>query len=186
MPRDCPIKETIPKFCVNHCWLVQENDDTCSEVIGLVHFSDLNKHAARLYFYLWLAGIEMGLAQLISKTLGQKKDWLFDYLGKNDKKLSMILRQMEIDERKDAAQNPTGYMDLSDLIKIVGKSDKLHKQLGFISGNKWKEATSGLINLRNCIMHPVRTLVITINELESLKKRHEKMLRLAKCIHSVL
>src|SRR5262249_18259487 len=42
--------------------LVIDDEKECT---GLVHYSDLNRQAARLFLYLWLSGLEMGLAELV-------------------------------------------------------------------------------------------------------------------------
>jgi len=44
------------------------------QVVGLVHVSDVNKHAAKSYFYLWLSALEAGLAKTVR--------WYEAYLGR--------------------------------------------------------------------------------------------------------
>lgn len=66
------------------------------------------------------------------------------------------------------------FMTLSELVKIIGKSPSLREQFGFESRNQFKKASGGLVNLRNKIMHPARTLIHDREDLSKMIDRLER------------
>ena len=142
------------------------------EIVGFVHRSDFNKQAVRTYFYLWISALEMGLAELILRQIPDHDDWI-PLLRKASKKT--------MDDRLDFAKkngvelSAIEYVDLSDLVDIVRKSNstgkELWKALKYESKSKWKDAAGSVVDLRNYIMHPVRTLISDTTSAERLVKR---------------
>ena len=130
------------------------------EVVGLVHRSDFNKQAVRTYLYLWLSALEMGLAEFIRREIPDHDDWI-PLLS--DPRQVNVAGNLYLAQRKKAELVATEYLDLSDLVGVVTKASGLDKEmwriLGYNSKSQWSEATGPLVTLRNCIMHPVRTLV---------------------------
>jgi len=143
-------------------------------VAGLVHRSDLNKHAARTYFYLWLSALEMGLARLVALRL-PGNSWI-ELLRKRARE--KVLDKMECESRRNNSIAPIEYLNLSELVEIIKKNEPLYRELGLNSRSKVKAELGGLVELRNIIMHPVRTLVSDATSMDVLANQ-EKRLRAA-------
>lgn len=142
------------------------------KIVGLVHRSDLNKHPARTYFYLWLSNLEMMLARLVSLRLPSNA-WI-EHLGEHAQ--IQVLGKMEVASRRNNSIDPIEYLDLSNLVRIIAKSKVLYGELGFDSRSKLEDGLGGLVALRHDIMHPVRTLVSDTESMDVLTNR-EKTLR---------
>lgn len=142
------------------------------KVVGLVHRSDLNKHPARTYFYLWLSSLEMMLARLVSLRLPSNA-WI-EHLGEQAQ--IRVLGKMEFESRRNNSIDPIEYLDLSNLARIIAKNQIIYTELGFDSRNRLEDEIGGLVDLRHDIMHPVRTLVSDAESMGVLANR-EKTLR---------
>ena len=142
------------------------------KVVGLVHRSDLNKHPARTYFYLWLSSLEMMLARLVSLRLPSNA-WI-EHLGEQAQ--IRVLDKMKFESRRNNSIDPIEYLDLSNLVRIIAKNQIIYTELGFDSRNRLEDEIGGLVDLRHDIMHPVRTLVSDAESMGVLANR-EKTLR---------
>lgn len=151
-------------------------------VVGLIHRSDLNKHPARTYFYLWLASLEMGLARLVALRL-PTNDWI-ELLGEQAQIL--VLGKMQVERRRNNSIAPIEYLDLSDLAGIVAKNRDLQQELGFAARSKVKDEIGGLVQLRHSIMHPVRTLVSDAASLHELACREQRLRALTLTVQGIL
>ena len=140
-------------------------------VAGLVHRSDLNKHAARTYFYLWLSALEMGLARLVALRL-PGNSWI-ELLRKRVRE--KVLDKMECESRRNNSIAPIEYLNLSELVEIIEKNEPLYRELGLNSRSKVKAELGGLVELRHTIMHPVRTLVSDVTSMDVLAHRERKL-----------
>jgi len=142
-----------------------------NKVTGLVDRSDLNKHPARAYFYVWLSSLEMELARFID-TRRPKNSWI----GLLSKKTQIqVLGNTEYERRRGNNTPPIEYLDLSDLTMIIAKNEALRCELGFSSREKFNKHVGGLIDLRQTIMHPVRTLVSDADSMDTLVKREKRL-----------
>ena len=110
------------------------------KVVGLVHRSDLNKHPARTYFYLWLSALEMGLARLIELRL--PGDTWIEFL--RDQAQIEVLGKMEFESRRNNSIAPIEYLNLSELVEIIKKNEFLYSELGFNSRSKVEAEIGGL------------------------------------------
>lgn len=156
-PKECPPtkssakpSEVLRELVGPAARLVVEGD----QVVGLVHQSDLNKHAARAYFYLSLSAAEVGLAALIQSHYG-KREWMKFLRSRGRKKIRNRIAQ---DGANRMDLNPIEYADLPDLIHLVRHADLL-SVLGFERKPDWDREVAGLDKLRNAVMHPVRRLI---------------------------
>ena len=140
-------------------------------VVGLVHRSDLNKHPARTYFYLWLSSLEMMLARLVSLRLPSNA-WI-EHLGEQAQ--IRVLGKMEFESRRNNSIDPIEYLDLSNLVRIIAKNEIIYTELGFDSRNGLEDEIGGLVDLRHDIMHPVRTLVSDAESMSVLANREETL-----------
>ena len=58
---------------------------------------------------------------------------------------------------------------------IIAKNEALRCELGFSSREKFNKHVGGLIDLRQTIMHPVRTLVSDADSMDTLVKREKRL-----------
>lgn len=173
IPKICEtqiISKVFELLCPRDCIFVEDENG----IAGLIHRSDLNKQGVRIYFYLWLSAAEIGLAQIIERAK-INSDAIINCLKKGDKK------RFKIDRENDRNLNPIEYCDFSALINMVTR-EKMWKSLGFTSGNKWKEATSGLVDLRIVTMHPVRKLVKNSSDSSDIEKLNKRDLKVKSLI----
>ena len=140
-------------------------------VVGLVHRSDLNKHPARTYFYLWLSALEIGLARLVELRL-PGDTWIKSL---RDQAQIRVLGKMEFESRRNNSISPIQYLDLSDVVEIIKKNKSLYRELGFNSPSEVQSKLGGLVDLRHDIMHPVRTLVSDAESMSRLASRDGRL-----------
>ena len=175
-----PLMKGLEVLCDKPSCLVRENRST----VGLVHRSDFNKQAVRSQFYLWLAALEMGLAEFILRELPDHDDWIT--LLRDSRQVS-VAGNLYLAQRKNARMAATEYVELADLVCIVTNSDRvgkgLWKNLGYDSKNPWRDHSGSLVDLRHSIMHPVRTV---ISDSASAKRLIECDTLLKLLVHRVL
>lgn len=141
-------------------------------IMGLLHRSDFNKQAVRTYFYLWLSALEMGMAEFILREFPDHNDWipLLREAGKE-----RMAGHLDLAKKMDAELSAIEYVELSDLADVVKNSNLLGKELWkalkYESKSKWDKAIGRVIDLRNKIMHPVRTLVFDTKSAKQLVER---------------
>lgn len=161
----------LPLLETKSCVFVKEND----EVIGLIHKSDLNKQAMRIYFYLWIAALEMGLATIVKSKYELPGEWVTLL---SLKKQRSILKGYIFAKKRNLDANPIEQAELSDLVKVIQKNEVIRCLLGFPKTKDWKDATGNLIDLRNRIMHPTRTLIDIDCGVEDLISRENNLKKL--------
>lgn len=141
------------------------------KVVGLVHRSDLNKHPARTYFYLWLSALEIGLARLVELRL-PGDTWIESL---RDQAQIWVLGKMKFESLRNNSISPIEYLDLSNVVEIIEKNEFLYCELGFNSRSEVKSELGGLVDLRHDIMHPVRTLVSDAASMNTLANREKRL-----------
>lgn len=153
------------------CIFVMRDD----KVVGLIHSSDLNKQAMRIYFYLWIAALEMGLATIVKSKYELPGEWVTLL---SLKKQRSILKGYIFAKKRNLDANPIEQAELSDLVKVIQKNEVIRCLLGFPKTKDWKDATGNLIDLRNRIMHPTRTLIDIDCGVEDLISRENNLKKL--------
>ena len=127
------------------------------EITGFVTVSDFNKQPARAYLYMLLATVEIGLADLLRRRFSTDQTQLLAFLSDDAR------QDVEEHYRADRALNLEGdfvsYLEFSQLLRIVGKHPSVRDGLGYRSRNAWDAEVGSIVDLRNEVMHPVRTLV---------------------------
>ncbi|UCG31650.1 MAG: CBS domain-containing protein [Phycisphaerales bacterium] len=137
----------------DRCVLVFDaNDD---RFCGLVHFSDLNKHAVRTNVYLWISALEMGLAELIHRRCPDFRQWLGIL---EERRQITILGRYEYERQRHIELDPLEGAELSDLLKIVRSIPVLLEPLG-LTKSQLDRKTGHLVKMRHAAMHPVRSLI---------------------------
>ncbi len=165
---DAPFRDLLR--CMNRKFLfVLEGN----RLTGFVTPSDANRQEARSYFYLLLADVEVGLADLVRGH--------FKPVGSAMKELSEPCRK-EVDARmaKDCDQNldadVVSYFLFSDLLNVINKTKPLRLRFGY---NGWKSATGSLAGLRNWVMHPARSGVTSAYSAEKLIEFDDRLTELS-------
>ncbi len=142
---------------------------------ALVTISDLNRHAFRSHLYPLFAELEVQLAELIERTYDDPWEWL-EWTGE-DAKVTHVGRWI-LEQRNGVDTSPVTGCTLTDLLRVVSGSDKLRGMLGGISKNKFKDCTGSFPGLRNQIMHPVRPLILELDDVSKLRTRLSQVLEL--------
>jgi len=115
----------------------------------IITAADLNKRVAKEMMFSLLADLENTFAEIIEQECPDSQS-LFSEISPPTigrwKKAGVGGIQMHITE----------YMNLSEMQKVTGKSEELRSHLGFDSRNQFDKQMSGIIDLRNRIMHANR------------------------------
>jgi len=160
------LPEVIDRLVLQPAHLVGHGE----AVVGLIHRSDLNKHAVRVALYTKITLLEMGLARIVEEHL-HMDDWIGCLRETSQIK---VLGRREVDRLKNNEISTIQYVDLSDLVDIVGKTN-LWEKLSYPSKKRWEKEAKGLVELRHSIMHPVRSLVFDEESLADLRSREERL-----------
>lgn len=123
-------------------------------ISGLVTTADLDKQAARAFFYVLLVSVEVACAELVRDNYGQQEDALAKI--SNERGQRVLGRYSEALEHNTEA-DLVAYMELADLLTIIRKTHSALVPLG-VSGTKWEDITGFLPNFRHNVVHPVRSL----------------------------
>ena len=76
-----------------------------------------------------------------------------------------LLRRMERDRAGAGHGDIVSYLNFKHLLRIFEKDRALRMELGKYESNKWNSMTKPLGELRNEVMHPVTTLVGSVDDL---------------------
>lgn len=124
----------------------------------IITLPDVNKRPVRTLCYQLLMQLETRLSDMIQDRYCSEE--LFGDL--NHRTLG-LWKQDEINDNK---VHIAEHMGIGDIKKIVRKDAEMVDELGFDSKNKFKSQLSGIVELRNKVMHPTRTLAHDMDHLE--------------------
>lgn len=119
---------------------------------GIVTVADLNKRRVKEMLYPAIATFEHTLADLI--TLHYPNSDVPESDVSDD-----AFDRWQTAKEQDLETHIVDHMSLSDIVKVVRNTDDLRLICGFDSKNQYDNSVGGLINLRNKVMHPRRTLI---------------------------
>ncbi|MDO4247195.1 MAG: hypothetical protein Q4C89_14340 [Deinococcus sp.] len=156
----------------NSEFLIFKTED---EYSGFFTLSDTNTHRFRSEFYGILAETEIALAKVISNMYNNPWDWIS---GMEEKNQVGILGNWEIAKRKDLEINPINYATFSQMLNIVAKSNEFRQHLGISSKRNFDGNHRNLIEFRNKIMHPVRQLITSREDIKVLRGDYLRLLTL--------
>lgn len=142
---------------------------------GFFTLSDLNRHPVRGALYPLFAELEAELALLIDRSFEDPWDWL--ELVPKDRRAGLI-GYWEISKRDGTDIGPIAGAMLSELGNVIAKHEPLRTRLGFKARREWENVFNGLNEQRHSIMHPVRPLVTSVDELTILVERVDRLLEL--------
>jgi CBS domain-containing protein len=162
------------------CVLVRDPGD--GSVAGLVHYSDLNKHAARSNGYLWISALEMGLALLIHRACPDFEEWLGVL---DERRQVIILGRSEYGRRMGIELDPVEGAELSDLLKAVRSIPRLLELFGYTK-SQFDKKTGHLVKLRNAVMHPVRSAIHSHDDVKRMSRLRSDLTDLLDATYRIL
>lgn len=123
-------------------------------VSGVVSRADLGKPAARTYFYLLLAELEVELTDAL-RARGLSDEDIAEALAESKARERAETRAIELKEQGRFIDF-IACLSLQDLVQVAGKFGlrEVVKQ----SGHSWRKTSNNLSGVRNDVMHPSRKL----------------------------
>lgn len=134
-------------------------------VKGLLTISDLNRHPIRSTLYGLISVLESGLAKLIKNYFSDHWDWIAKL---NEENQVRIIGYWELSKRKGVDIGPLEAAMLSQLIQIISKTKELMDQLSYRSRTEFDKGAGKIPHIRNCVMHPVRPLILDKKDVKKL------------------
>jgi hypothetical protein len=125
--------------------------------IGLVTISDLNRHPVRASLYSVIAGLELELARVVPHLFPDPWSWIE---ALDEPRQVEIVGHWELTRRRGVDVNPVAATTLTQLLRIVARDKAFLARLGLRSRGEFDRQTGHIATLRNCVMHPVRPLVL--------------------------
>lgn len=119
---------------------------------GIVTVADLNKRRVKEMLYPAVATFEHTLADLITDHYPDSN------VPEDDVKAEAFNRWEQAKDR-DMETHIVEHMNLGDIVSVVRNTDALRTICGFDSKSQYHKAIGGLVDLRNKVMHPRRTLI---------------------------
>ncbi len=134
-------------------------------IVGLVSVANLNSRQVNFYLFALICEFESRLARLVRLNLSE--DALKVKLD------SQACENFERDIAQGFENDIVQYLYLSQLINIV-RTEDLYESIGYTSRTNFEKLNS-LNELRNQVMHPVRSLVTDRASLNKLWQRIERL-----------
>lgn len=125
-------------------------------IAGVITPSDLNRQAARTYFYLLLADFEIRLADVI-RTEFLDPDVVLSLVGEETR--VEITRRHTVAQAGEVDSDLVAAMDLSDLVNIGARSAPVRSAFGTGSRTGWEDIAGPLCEFRNQVMHLARPML---------------------------
>jgi hypothetical protein len=166
--------------------VVQESDASeyghAEWVHGLVTISDLNKHPVRATLYALMLIVESGLARIVQHQFPEPWDWVKTLSEENQVR---VLCYWELSKRKGVDVGPIAATTLSQLLQVVARDKDILSKLHYQSRQDFESRTGSIPGLRNCVMHPVRPIILDAVDVLSTHKTVSALLDLRSRIQSI-
>jgi hypothetical protein len=160
------LSNLLSAMCSESSVLVIVDGSNEGNIVGLLTTSDLNKHILRSALYSLLSGVETRLAQFIETNCSDPWDWI-PLLAEEHQ--VQILGYWQFSQRNGVDIGPMAACTLTNLLKIVEKSKILRAKLGYRSSSDAANDFGRIPRLRNSVMHPVRPLIKSRDDVAELK-----------------
>ncbi|MGE3108396.1 MAG: hypothetical protein AB7G11_03755 [Phycisphaerales bacterium] len=168
---DATLDQVLDVIATHRSAIVSDGADGVDA--GFITLSDLNKHSLRSELYPLFAELEAELAAAIEARHVDPWTWL-EFLDKD--KQARLVGYWELSKREGVDIGPLAGTMPSELSRIVERTDPLRRALGFDSKGKWGDFVGGLVELRNGIMHPVRPLFATTQDVADVRQQLARLL----------
>ena len=161
---------------------LQLDEHESAEILhGLVTISDLNRHPVRAALYSVLATLESELARAIPRLFSDPWEWIGTL---SEHHQVSILGYSELTRRKRVDVDPIAAATLSQLLQVVARHKAFLVRLGFRSRKDFEDLTGRIPDLRNCVMHPVRPLVLDQDDVSKTDRTVRAILDLTKRVEN--
>lgn len=140
----------------------------------IITLPDVNKRPVRTLCYQLLMQLETRLAEMIKNRYDSEE--LFSEV--NHRTLG-LWKEDEINGNK---VHIAEHMVIGEIKKIVRKDADMVDELGFRSKSKFGAQLSGVVDLRNKVMHPTRTLAHNRDHLEKQRDRLDRITKLVEVL----
>jgi predicted transcriptional regulator len=177
---DAPMRDAFAALLPDPCVVVEEGNP--ADLVGLIHFSDLNRHPVRSNAYLWLSAFEMTLAELIRREAPDPQEWLKTL---DEHRQMLILGRWAYDQRQHIELDPVEAAELSDLLRATRALPGLLDRLGY-TRSQFDKKTGHLVKLRNGVMHPVRSIIRGHDDVQRLADMYTDLRELLEAIRREL
>lgn len=169
--RDTPLVNVIGRLAETRALAVEHE----GEFDGVVTYADLNKRSFRVLIYAFLAELEVQLGELLRSEINDGSAFVEQY---SDELRASSIGAWIKSVHDGVELHPVQRMYLSEMVKIISKDRDLRVQLGFSSRNDAEDYLGGLMDLRNDVMHPVRSLVRSPEDVSQLDRRTKRLIDL--------
>jgi hypothetical protein len=150
---------------------------------GLVTPSDLNKQAGRTYFYLLVAGFELGLAER-ARADSRPQAVLIGKLPSERRQL--VRRRFDARRRRDVEADLVSCLDFSDLLTLLILDRPFARSTIIPSFALADLDAAGLAQLRNKVMHGTTPLLGRQEDLQRLIDQDSELRRYLNYMSSTL
>lgn len=169
LPTECSIEELLDTLAKSRGVLV----DDAGRPGWLVTVSDLNRHRLRTVLYGTVAELEALSARLIDIVYDEAPwDWLVT-LGEDAQ--ARLVGYWEVSKRRGVDIGPLAGTTLTELLAVISKSTRVREMLGYRSATEFLKDAGRLPDYRNRVMHPVRPLVLSHEDVLQLKLTLERI-----------
>jgi len=146
-------------------WILPEGDHFT--VYGLITIADINKPIVRKIIYDVFLEIEMNLSEMLIGLFQDPEDWIH-YLDETSK--IKALGYWQLSRSRGYSSSPVACLTLTELLSVASKAANILSLLEYKSRSFFIDATGALSNVRNSIMHPVRPLVQSHDDMIALER----------------
>ncbi len=142
---DLELWNLIDYFKDRDFYFVEQNE----EIVGLVHFSDLNKQYVRILFYIIISELELKMHEIYN----EKETLIKSKLSK--KRICEIKKMINRDKKRNQELFFIEYLNFSDYLTILAKDKDFLKRNSY-KRKKFERDFNFLNEFRNWIAHPTR------------------------------
>jgi hypothetical protein len=140
---------------------------------GFITVWDFNKQPARAYFYLLIGKVEARLSEIVRRRFAPLLAEAFDAFG--ERRARQLKEYYQRQVLANVESDEIAVLGFSDLLHLAATDADIQTMLGAVSGSIRREQT-GLVELRDAVMHANLTLVHRKDSLIRLRER-ERVLR---------
>lgn len=151
--------------------------ETTDKRYSIITLADVNKRRVRELLYRVLSEFEVVLSRLVEAEFPDSTSLFQDANAE-------AIGRWQKSKIDDLVVHISEYMYLTTLMKVVGKSESLRQRFGYESRNQFDKDLGGLIELRNQVMHPTKTLVHNSEDLSKTVKRLNRAIEALEEFHS--
>lgn len=144
-----------------------------SRIVGLVSIVNLNCRQVKVYLFSLLSELETRLGRFISEHTSETELLEMAFEGDDKNKYEEIKNRYKKDRSSGVDVAFVEYLYLSDVVNITLKTG-LYSELGY-GKNKFKANFGSLVDLRNTVAHPNRSVTTSTDSVVQLWQRIDRI-----------